>query len=122
MQKRQCFLKLWSLAALLCLSYGNVYAADVPEPQASTSSVKGAVTKVTGTVIDELGEGIPGASVKLVGGSKGAITDIDGSFTIEVPKGSKLEISFLGYTPETIVTLLNSVLRAKCSTKSWLSH
>ncbi|MDE6239389.1 MAG: TonB-dependent receptor [Muribaculaceae bacterium] len=103
MQKRQCFLKLWSLAALLCLSYGNVYAADVPEPQASTSSVKGAVTKVTGTVIDELGEGIPGASVKLVGGSKGAITDIDGSFTIEVPKGSKLEISFLGYTPETIV-------------------
>ncbi|MDE7457975.1 MAG: SusC/RagA family TonB-linked outer membrane protein, partial [Muribaculaceae bacterium] len=26
-----------------------------------------------------------------------------GSFTIEVPKGSKLEISFLGYTPETIV-------------------
>ncbi|MDE5555752.1 MAG: TonB-dependent receptor [Muribaculaceae bacterium] len=103
MQKRQCFLKLWSLAAVLCLSYGNIYAADAPEPQASKSSVKGVVTKVTGTVLDELGEGIPGASVKLVGGSKGAITDIDGTFSIEVPKGSKLEISFLGYTPQTIV-------------------
>ena len=102
MQKRQCFIKLWSLVAVLCLSSGNLYAADAPAPQASASKVQGATVKVSGTVLDELGEGIPGASVKLKGGSKGAITDIDGSFVIDVPKGSKLEISYIGYTPETI--------------------
>ena len=78
MQKRQCFIKLWSLVAVLCLSSGNLYAADAPAPQASASKVQGATVKVSGTVLDELGEGIPGASVKLKGGSKGAITDIDG--------------------------------------------
>ncbi len=102
MQKRQCFIKLWSLVAVLCLSSGNLYAADAPAPQASASKVQGATVKVSGTVLDELGEGIPGASVKLKGGSKGAITDIDGSFVIDVPKGSKLEITYIGYTPETI--------------------
>ncbi len=103
MQKRQRFLTLWSLAALLSLSTGSVYAADAPAPQAATSKVQGPVVKATGTVVDELGEGIPGASVKLVGSTKGVITDIDGSFAIDVPQGSKLEISFLGYTPHQIV-------------------
>ncbi len=101
MQKRQCFLT-WSLAAALCLSTGSIYAADAPAPQAATSKVQGQVSKITGTVLDELGEGIPGASVKVKGGSKGAITDIDGTFSIDVPKGSQLEVSFLGYTPEVI--------------------
>ncbi len=102
MLKRQCFLKLWSLVAVLSLSAGNAFAVGVPEPQAKASVVQGTTVKVSGTVLDELGEGIPGASVKLKGGSKGAITDIDGSFVIEVPKGAKLEVSYIGYSPETI--------------------
>lgn len=102
MQKPQCFLKLWSLVAVLCLSSGNLYAADAPAPQAAASKVQGPTVKATGTVLDELGEAIPGASVKIKGGAKGAITDIDGSFSIDVPKGSKLEVSYIGYTPETV--------------------
>ena len=87
---------------MLSLSAGNAFAVGVPEPQAKASVVQGTTVKVSGTVLDELGEGIPGASVKLKGGSKGAITDIDGSFVIEVPKGAKLEVSYIGYSPETI--------------------
>lgn len=103
MLKRQCFLKLWSLVAVLCLSFGNVYAADAPDPQASTSKVSGPTIKVSGTIVDELGEGIPGAFVKLKGSTKGVVTDIDGAYTIDVPKGSKLEVTFLGYQPGEIV-------------------
>ena len=102
MQKRQC-LKLWSLVAVLCLSYGNVYAADAPAPQAQTSKVSGPTVKVSGVVVDETGEGIPGAFVKLVGSSKGVVTDIDGGYTIDVPSGSKLEVTFLGYQPGEII-------------------
>lgn len=103
MLKRQCFLKLWSLVAVLCLSFGNVYAADAPDPQASTSKVSGPTIKVSGTIVDELGEGIPGAFVKLKGSTKGVVTDIDGAYTIDVPKGSKLEVTFLGYQPGEVV-------------------
>lgn len=102
MLKRQSIFRLCCLAATLSLAPCGIFAADVPAPQSNTSKVQGPVTKVSGIVVDETGEGIPGASVKLVGGSKGAMTDIDGSFTIDVPKGSKLEISFLGYTPTQI--------------------
>lgn len=102
MQKRHCLLKLCSIAAVICLAAGPVAASEAPAQQAASSKVQGPVVKATGTVLDELGEGIPGASVKLKGGSKGAITDIDGSFAIEVPKGSKLEISYLGYTPQIV--------------------
>ncbi len=103
MQKRQCFFKLWSLVAVLCLSLGNAYAADAPEPQAATSKVSGPTVKVSGTILDELGEGIPGAFIKLSGSSKGVVTDIDGAYTIDVPNGSKLEVTFLGYQPGEIV-------------------
>ena len=103
MLKRQCFFKLWSLVAVLCLSLGNAYAADAPAPQAKTSSVSGPTVKVSGTILDELGEGIPGAFVKLTGSSKGVVTDIDGAYTIDVPNGSKLEVTFLGYQPGQII-------------------
>lgn len=102
MQKRQCFLRLWSLAALLSLTAGSLYAEPAPSPQAATSKVQGQVVKVSGIVEDETGEGLPGASVKLKGGSKGVMTDVDGSFTIDVPRGSELEFSFLGMVPQTI--------------------
>ena len=102
MQKRQCLLRVWSLTALLCLASGSAFAVPSPSPQATTSKVQGQVVKVSGTITDENGEGVPGATVKIQGGAKGVMTDVDGTFTIDVPKGSKLNISFLGYTPETV--------------------
>lgn len=88
---------------MMCLSFGNIYAAEAPAPQAKTSKVAGPTIKVNGTIVDELGEGIPGAFVKLAGSSKGVVTDIDGAYSIDVPKGSKLEVTFLGYQPAEIV-------------------
>ena len=53
---------------------------------------------VKGTVKDNLGEGVPGASVQVQGTSQGTITDLDGKFAFNVPnKNSILVISFIGY-------------------------
>ena len=53
---------------------------------------------VKGTVKDNLGEGVPGASVQVKGTSQGTITDLDGKFTLNIPqKNATLVISFIGY-------------------------
>ena len=54
---------------------------------------------VKGNVVDETGEPVIGASVKVVGGQVGAVTDIDGNFTIAADKKAKLEITYIGYEP-----------------------
>lgn len=59
---------------------------------------------VKGTVVDETGEPVIGATVLAVGGSasQGTITDMDGNFSINVKLGQKLKITYIGYD-ESIV-------------------
>ncbi|NDV83295.1 TonB-dependent receptor [Bacteroides sp. 51] len=59
----------------------------------------------SGIVLDEASEPIIGASVKVVGTSTGIITDLDGRFSLLVPKGATVEISFVGYAPQKITDL-----------------
>lgn len=56
-----------------------------------------------GSVLDENGEPIIGASV-IVAGSKGTgtITDIEGNYTISAPAGAKVSISYIGYDTQTV--------------------
>ena len=63
-----------------------------------------AQTKITGTVMSgDDGEPIIGASVVVQGATgAGAITDIDGRFTIDVPAGKKLVVSYIGMTTQTV--------------------
>jgi len=60
--------------------------------------------QVTGTVTDaKTSEKLPGVSVALQGTSKGAITDIDGKYTIEVPDANAVIVfSYVSYNSETI--------------------
>ena len=58
---------------------------------------------VNGTVTDQTGEPVIGASVLEMGTTNGTITDVDGNFTLQVPEGTKLEVSFLGYKSQQIV-------------------
>lgn len=55
--------------------------------------------QIKGTVLDEMGEPIIGATVLIEGGSatQGVITDIDGNFTISAAAQTRLVISYLGY-------------------------
>lgn len=58
---------------------------------------------VTGTVMDETGEPLIGASVKVVGEPIGAATDLDGRYTVKVPaKAKQLRFSYVGYENLTV--------------------
>lgn len=59
-------------------------------------------TLVKGSVVDDKGEPVIGAVVNVVGTKTNAITDLDGNYQIEVPKGAKLQVRYLGYTTKTI--------------------
>lgn len=52
---------------------------------------------VTGTVLDALGEGIPGVTVLVRGSSQGTVTDIDGAYTIDAGSDNVLVFSFVGF-------------------------
>ena len=56
-----------------------------------------AQTEVTGTVVDETGEGVIGATVMEKGTSNGTVTDFDGNFKIKVEAGKTLVFSYIGY-------------------------
>lgn len=57
---------------------------------------------VTGTVKDANGEPIVGASITIKGSTTGAITNIDGRFSIVAAPGTVLQISYVSYKPQTI--------------------
>ncbi|MBP7718774.1 MAG: carboxypeptidase-like regulatory domain-containing protein, partial [Ferruginibacter sp.] len=59
---------------------------------------------VTGKVVDDKGNGVPAASIKIAGTNKGTSTDSDGSFAIKVKKGEQLVISSTGYESKTVPT------------------
>ena len=57
---------------------------------------------VKGTVIDEAGEAVIGASVQVQGAKTGAVTDFNGNFSVQAASNATLIISYVGYVTETV--------------------
>ena len=58
---------------------------------------------VRGTVVDQTGESVIGASIQVKGTTQGTITDIDGKFSLGVPdKKSVIVVSFIGYATKEL--------------------
>lgn len=80
-------IKSWAILLLMLISVSFASAQD----------------RVSGVVKDDTGETMPGVSVKVKGSNAvGAVTDIDGAFSIEVKRGAVLSFSFLGYTTQDV--------------------
>lgn len=60
------------------------------------------VVKVTGVVVDENGAPLAGATVRVRGSTMGSLTDAKGAFLLEVPSGSTLIVSFVGYVTKEV--------------------
>ena len=79
--------KLFLLLCMVLLSLG-AYAQDK--------------VTVTGTVVDNNGETVIGASILEAGTTNGTITDFDGNFRIQVKPTATLRISYVGYVSQSI--------------------
>lgn len=76
----------------------------IVKPQSKKQSNGQNVKRVTGQLIDELGEPMIGVTVMIKGTSTGVVTDLDGKFSIDdVPAGaSELHISYIGYEAKDV--------------------
>lgn len=87
----------------LCLPVSLHGAVDNPEMNdvRTTASVQQSV-KLYGTVIDETGLPVIGASVMVKGTTNGTITDVDGKFELTVGNNDVLSVSYIGYETQEI--------------------
>lgn len=87
-QKRR---SLWHMGLVFLLAFSTLHA------QAQEVVVNGKVTDA------ETEQGLPGASVRVVGTTTGTVTDVDGNFSLSVSASGvvKIEISFVGYATAT---------------------
>ena len=69
-----------------------------------------AASKLTGTVTDENGTGMPGVTIAKKGTSSGANSDVNGKYSIDVNPGDVLVYSFVGYKSQEVKITNQSVL------------
>ena len=105
-----------TLNIIMCLVLGLSLTIDCGQSFAQTrrtnrttqAAPRGEMKVVTGTVVDQNGEPVIGASVVIADNSRlGVATDIEGKFAIKCPEGSKLRISYIGFVTQTISNLDN---------------
>lgn len=57
---------------------------------------------VSGTISDESGLPLPGATITVEGSTRGVVTDFDGNYSIEAENGEVLLVSYVGYSDQSI--------------------
>lgn len=105
------FVLLSGMGLQPCLASHSYNAAS-----AGVVQVEQQKQKITGCVLDVTGSPLPGASVLVKGApGRGAITDMDGNFSVEAEQGEQLEISFIGM--ETQVVTVSAKTRLQITLK-----
>ena len=66
------------------------------------NSKDGLDIEISGTVVDQQGEAIPGVTVSVEGSTIGTVTDINGKYSISVPDGSTMIFSFIGFNTQRV--------------------
>lgn len=92
----------------LC-AFGSTAMYSVPAMAAVAQSP---AIKVSGQVVDEQGEPLLGATIRVKNSSIGTTTDLDGNFQLEVPGNAVLLISYVGYKEREVAVRSRSVLGA----------
>ena len=102
MRKQLVFSVMLSLGILGGMTFCPVEAkASVQQDQ---------TIKVSGQVVDQDGEALIGATVKIKGAQTGVITDFDGNFSIDAPANATLVVSYVGYKDREIAVRGRAIL------------
>ena len=84
------------------LSLGVLGGLTVCPVEANASVQQDQTIKVSGQVVDQDGEALIGATVKVKNAQAGVITDYDGNFSIDAPANGTLVVSYVGYKDREI--------------------
>jgi TonB-linked SusC/RagA family outer membrane protein len=116
---------------IIWITTSDAYSKDKTTVKYNSAAVDGALlnyeslnlpvfqTSISGTVVDQNNELLPGASVVEKGTANGTQTDFDGNFSLEVSSGAVLLVSYIGYASQEITigtqTNFNIVLEESAS-------
>ena len=103
MSKRMCDILPWRkplfgglvVASMAIACPSPLFAAGAETTQTTSATAKG-------TVVDETGEPLIGATIAVKGTTMGATTDLDGNFSVQAPIGATLIIRYIGYTTQEV--------------------
>jgi TonB-linked SusC/RagA family outer membrane protein len=89
---KSLLMNLLRLVFLLNVIFATPMRSEIVQQQTKT---------ITGTVVDELGEPLIGATVSVLGTTTGTITNLTGEFRLNVVTGAEIRITYMGYLPYT---------------------
>lgn len=95
------------MSLVVALPFGGVLNATAGQGNASktaplTLTQQGKTITVKGKVVDKTGEPVIGANIRVDGTSTGAVTDLDGNFSINVSPSGSLTISYVGMKSQKV--------------------
>ena len=94
---KRTVLRLASALFVFAAIGGGILATQASENQDFAAEQQGTI-RVSGKVVDQSGHALVGVTVVQAGNeTNGAMTGLDGDFVIEVPAGSALSVSYIGY-------------------------
>ncbi|MDE6310721.1 MAG: SusC/RagA family TonB-linked outer membrane protein [Muribaculaceae bacterium] len=109
--RKHLFVTLLLLSGMPLCGVNVAQAAPEPQSQSQAASV------IRGTVLDENNEPVIGASVVQKGTKVAAATDVDGHFSIKVPAGTPLVISYVGYKTMTMPAAADMIVYMQPTTE-----
>ena len=94
---RACF-SILIFMIIACISTDLLYAAD-----SKSENVLIQQSSISGTILDEMGTPLPGASIVEKGTTNGTQTDFDGNYTLDISSSNSIIIiSYIGYESKEI--------------------
>lgn len=94
-----------AILLMLCVLHGVAAPFQTRQPERKT---------VSGQVVDDMGEPLPGVSIVVVGTNVGTVTGVDGDYTLIIPAGSQeLKFSYIGFEPQILAIPSGNSLNVK---------
>lgn len=113
----QAYVKAIACLVLACGSTLPTLAASVTSSTPKVEEAQQSEVTVKGTVVDDAGEPVIGATIMEKGTRNGTVTDIDGNYVIKVKRNAQLSISYLGYATQVVPAGTSKVVLKSNDTK-----
>lgn len=113
----QAYVKAIACLVLACGGTLPTLAASETSSTPKVENVQQNEVTVKGTVVDDAGEPVIGATIMEKGTRNGTVTDIEGNYVIKVKRNAQLAISYLGYASQVVPAGTSKVVLKANDTK-----